>query len=302
MKYVAFASSLSSRLLAVGLVLSAWPGLRAAAAEPPMEKRILLGPEASPPWSVAESTVETSSVRTRTGKPVLHWHITVDHFAGELKYPIGWPRANCALRDAAARDWSQWDYFQFWVYTDTTRTALPREPVGLTLYTPDKQNGYLRPLTELAKGQWVQVRIPVSQVPRHQDVRLMQFHISESQYRHEDQLDLYFDEIALARYAQPTLLEFAPEGDVTFADAKQLPLRFKLAGVKPGERVQVVCELRKGGTAVAQTAVEAVRGPQRVTVDLSRVKPEAGEYEVVARAAGGAEAAARVRLVESPWK
>ena len=90
--------------------------------------------------------------------------------------------------------------------------------------------------------------------------------------------------------------------DVTFADAKQLPLRFKLAGVKSGEGVQVVCELRKGGTAVARTAVEAVRGPQRVTVDLSRVQPEAGEYEVVARATGGAEAAARLRLVESPWK
>ncbi len=206
------------------------------------------------------------------------------------------------MRDAAARDWSQWDYFQFWVYTDTTRDALPREPVGLTLYTPDKQNAYLHPLTELKKGEWVQIRIPVSQVPRHHDVRLMQFHISESQYRHEDQLDLYFDEIALVRYAQPTLLEFAPAGDVMFADAKQLALRFNLTGVKPGEGAQVVCELRKQGTALARTAVEGVRGPQRVTIDLSRVKPEAGEYEVAARAAGGAEAAARVRLVESPWK
>ena len=28
----------------------------------------------------------------------------------------------------------------------------------------------------------------------------------------------------------------------------------------------------------------------------------AGEYEVVARATGGAEAAARLRLVESPWQ
>jgi len=75
-----------------------------------------------------------------------------------------------------------------------------------------------------------------------------------------------------------------------------------LAGVKPGESAPVVCELRKGGIALAQMTVEAGRGPQRLTLDLSRVKPAAGEYEVVARAAGGAEAAARVRLVRSPWQ
>jgi len=302
MKHIAFGSSPSSRLVAAALVLAVWPDSHATAAEPPMERQVLLDPESSPRWTVAESSVETLVVRTRTGEPVLHWHITVDHFTGEPKYPIGWPRANCALRDAAARDWSEWDYFQFWVYADTTRDALPREPVGLTLYTPDKSSAYHRPLTELQNGQWVQVRIPLSQVPRHHDVRLMQFHISESQYRHQDRLDLYFDEIALARYAQPTLLEFAPEGDVMYADEKQLALRFNLAGIRSGERADVVCELRKDKAAVARTAVQAVRGPQRLTFDLSRVKPAAGEYEVVARAAGGAEAASRVRLVESPWQ
>ena len=285
-------------ILAVGLA----PCAATAESEPRLEKRIVFAPEAASTWSVAESTVERSTARSRTGSPVLHWHITVDHFAGEPQYPIGWPRANCALRDAAARDWSGWDYFQFWVYTDTTRAALPRDPVGLTLYTPDKQDAFHRSLTELKKGEWVQVRIPLAQVPRHQDVRLMQVHISESQYRHQDQLDFYFDELALVRYAQPTLLDFAPEGAAMFADGKQLPVRFQLAGVKPGERVDVACELRKGKTVVARTTVEAVRGPQRVVIDLSGARPEAGEYQVVARAQGGAEAAARVRLVASPWQ
>lgn len=291
-----------SRIVAVALTLAVLPGLRLEAAEVAMEKRILLGPESAQQWSAPESTVQTSTAHVRSGSPVLHWHVTVDHFAGEVKYPIGWPRANCSLRDAADRDWSAWDYFQFWVYTETTRDALPREPVGLTLYTPAKPDVYNRPLAELAKGQWVQVRIPVSQIPRHQDVRGMQFHISEAQYRDQDQLDLYFDEIALARYAEPTLLDFAPETALMFADEKQLAVRFQLAGIKSGERVEVACELRKGGSAVARTAVEAGRGLQRATIDLSRVKPEPGDYEVVARGTGGAEAAARVRLVASPWR
>ena len=302
MRGTAFACIELSRIIGAALALAALPGLRVAAAEPPLEKRILLGPETAPQWSAAESTVKTSTAHVRSGSSVLHWHITVDHFAGEPQYPIGWPRANCSLREAAARDWSEWDYFQFWVYTDSTRAVLPREPVGLTLYTPEKPDVYNRPLTELKKGEWVHVRMPVSQIPHHQDVRGMQFHISESQYRHQDQLDLYVDEIALARYAEPMLLDFAPEAAVMFADEKQLALRFNLAGIKSGDRVEVVCELRKGGAAVARTVVEAERGPQRMTIDLSRAKPEAGDYDVVASGKGGAVAAARVRLVDSPWK
>lgn len=302
MRRMVFVRVESSRMVAAALALAVLASLRLAAAEVAMEKRILLDPESARQWSAPESTVQTSTAHTRSGSPVLHWHITVDHFAGQPDYPIGWPRANCALRDAAARDWSEWDYFQFWVWTDSTRDVLPREPVGLTLYTPQKPDVYNRPLAELKKGQWVQVRVPVSQIPRHQDVRGVQFHISESQYRHQDQLDLYFDEIALARYAEPTLLDFAPETAVMFAGEKQVALRFQLAGVKPADRVEVVCALRKGGSTVARTVMEAGRGPQRATIDLSRAKPEPGDYEAVARGTGGAEAAARLRLVESPWK
>jgi hypothetical protein len=301
MKSLTFVYSLSSGLFTGMLVFAAFPKT-CEAAEPPLEKRIVFGPESAPQWSAAESTVESSAEPSRTGAPVLHWHITVDHFAGEAKYPIGWPRANCALRDTAARDWSNWDYFQFWVFTDTTRAALPRDPVGLALHTPDKQDAYTRLLSELKKGEWVQVRIPLSQVPRRDDVRLMQVHISESNYRHQDQLDFYFDEIALLRYAQPTLLDLAPESAVMFADAQQLAVKFQLAGVKAEDRVEVVCELRRDGNVVARTAATSGRGPQRMLIDLSRVQPAAGDYDVVGRAPGGAEAVARVRFVESPWK
>lgn len=302
MKHPTFVRSPSFRIGTAMVLLAALLGSLAAGAEPPLEKRTVFGPESAPQWSAAESTIETSAEPTRTGSPVLHWHITVDHFAGEAKYPIGWPRANCALRDAAARNWSDWDYFQFWVFTGTTRAALPRDPVGLALYTPDKQDAYTRPLSELKKGEWVQIRIPLSQVPRREDVRLMQIHISESNYRHQDQLDFYLDEVALLRYAQPTLLELAPESAVMFADARQLAVKFQLAGVKAEDRVEVACELRRNGQTVASAAATSGRGPQRVTIDLSRAQLASGDYDVVARAQGGAEVTARVRLVKSPWK
>jgi len=293
--------SLPSRLAVAALVLNVWIDA-SAAGEPALEHRIIFGPESAPQWSAAESTLTTSTTLTRTGSPVLHWHVAVDHFAGEAAYPIGWPRAHCTLRDAAVRDWSEWDYFQFWIYTGTTRDALPREPVGLALYVPDKDAAYRRPLTELKKGEWVLIRIPLSEVPRRHDVRMMQVHISESNYRHQDQLDFYFDEIVLARYARPTLLEFASESAVMFADARSLAVTFQLAGVTADQRVEVVCEMRQGGNAVARAAVQAGRGPQRVVLDRSGASLPAGDYEVLARVQGGATAETRIRLIESPWK
>lgn len=290
--------SLPSFLLTLGFLRC---GLFAG--EPLMEKRTIFGPSSAQLWSAVESTLEFSTNRTKTQQPVLRWHILVDHFAGEAKYPIGWPRISVPLREATARNWSGWDYLQMWIYTDTSRPALPRDPVGMSLHTPDKEGAYHRSLAELKKGEWVQIRIPLSQLPRHDDVRLMQFHISESQYRHQDQLDFYFDEITLLRYAQPTLLEFASENAVVFADVKQAAVRFNLAGVKSSESVEVVCELRQTGKALAQTSARAGRGPQRFVLDLSRAQLTTGDYELVAHAVGGADTAAtKVRLVESPWK
>lgn len=267
-----------------------------------MERRLLFDPAAVREWSVAESTLETSSAHTRTPKPVLHWHITVDHYAGEPNYPIGWPRVACALREAAARDWSAWDFLDMWVYTETSRPALPREPVGLTLQAPDKQAAFTRPLVELKPGQWVRIRIPLTLLPRANDVRLFQLHISESNYRHQDRLDFYLDEIALVRYAQPTLLDFTSEQSVVFAGTRQLPVRFNLAGATSGHLLEVACELRQGSRRFAQATVRAARGPQRALFDLSPSPLQPGDYELVARAVGAAESAsARLRVVASPW-
>ena len=170
------------------------------------------------------------------------------------------------------------------------------------LNTPDKADAYSRSLDELKKDEWAEIRIPLSEIPRHGDVRSIQFHISESKYRHQDRLDFYFDDAALLRYAQPTLLDFAAECAVVFADVKQLPVRFNLTGVKPDEKAEVVCELRRDGKAAAQTTLSATRGPQRALLHLDAATLAPGDYELVARVQGGSQATARVRLVESPWK
>jgi len=268
-----------------------------------MEKLLLFGSDSAKMWSPAESTVTPSAERVKVSKASLHWRVTVDYYGGEKNYPIGWPRFSHGIPEGPQRDWSGWDYLSMWVYTETSREALPREPVGLGLYTPDKSSAHNRIPSELKKSEWVEIRIPLSQIPRHHDVRSMQFHIAEARYKHGDTLDLYIDDIALLRYARPTLLEFGAENTVMFAGVQHVPVGFQLAGVKPGQSAEVACELRRGGKATVCATVRVERGVQRVALDVGRKKLAPGDYELVATVAGNPQpATAKVRLVESPWR
>jgi len=285
-------------LIAVAVIAHAEPV--ALQAPPVMEKQLLFGGATTKGWSPAESTVEVSPSRVKVNPTALHWHVTVDYYAGEAKYPIGWPRFG-ALIPEPARDWSAWDFLHMWIYTTSSRPALPREPVGLGLHVPDRANSYSVRLTELKLNEWVKIQIPIAKIPRPHDVRLIQFHISESDYKHGDKLDLFIDDLALLRYAQPTILDFSAETTVTFADTKTLAAHFQLSGVKPGETVPVAYELRRDDKVVARATTQATRGAQRISLPLDK-KLSPGSYELPVRAGGGSEATARVRLVESPWR
>lgn len=267
-----------------------------------METLVLFGPDSAKSWSVAESSLEASSAHVKTSRAALHWHVTVDYFAGEKNYPIGWPRFGHSIPEPM-RDWSAWDYLHAWVYTTTSRAALPKEPVGLGIQAPDKPSTFNVRLTELKPGAWVEIKIPVSRLAQPADVRNLQFHISEGDYKHGDQLDLWVDDLALLRHAEPTLLEFAAENAVMFAGARTVPVTLQLAGLRPGQRAELACELRCDGRVVARANASAERGPQRIALDVGGRKLPAGDYELAAKVGGGSrESTARLRLVNSPWR
>lgn len=270
--------------------------------EDAMEKLPLLPNAGAKTWAPAECVIEPSAAHVKTAASSWRWHVSVDHFEGEAKYPIGWPRAGHSIAEGPLRDWSGWDYLRMWIYTDTTRAALPREAAGFGLHTPDKAGGFNRPLNELRKGEWVEVRIPLSQIPRHQDVRHLQFHLSESNYQHGDQVDFYLNDVALLRHRSPTLLHFAAENAVMFADAQHIPVNFQLAGIAAGEQVAITCELHRDGRPVARIVTPAMRGSHRVVLDRGRNSLPAGDYELKAAVGGRPQPqVARIRFVESPW-
>lgn len=268
-----------------------------------MEKQLLFGGASAKGWSPAECTVDVSTAHVKVNGTALHWHVPVDYYSGEAKYPIGWPRFGRTIPEGPQRDWSAWDYLHMWVYTASSRTTLPKDPAGLGIQAPDKGRGFSMILGELKLGEWVEIKIPIAKLAQPGDVRNIQFHIAEANYRHLDQIDFYIDDLALLRYAQPTLLDFAAGTAVAFADAKGVTARFQLAGVKPGDTVPVVCELRRDGKVVAGATTQAGRGPQRIIIEPARGTLAPGMYELTARAGDGPSAPpAALRVVESPWR
>ncbi|MBI5693615.1 MAG: hypothetical protein HZC55_26360 [Verrucomicrobia bacterium] len=274
-----------------------------AAGPPALERMPLFTPAELKAWSTAESTVAVSTDRTHDGAPTLHWHVTVDYQTGEPKYPIGWPRVSRGIPAGPLRDWTKWDYLHAWVFVASSRDKLPAIPAGLGLHTPDRAGAFQRTLTELRVGQWVELKLPITQIPRAHDVRQIQFHIAEQNYRDGDQLDFQVSDFALVRYAAPTILDFAPESAVLYADAAQIPLRLHLAGVPEGAATALACELHREARKVAAATLRGTRGSQIVALPLDRHRLAPGEYELRAVVGGGTSTAtARVRLVSTPWK
>lgn len=290
-------ASVSSLLLAFGGVFAAM------AEEPKMERRVLSDGAAAKAWSQSEATMESSTDVVKTGGPSLHWRVTVDHHAGEPKYPIGWPRVSLALK-GGARDWSAWDYLHFWIRMSTSRKELPRVPAVLNI--PQGAAGKTAPfmliLSDLKKDRWLEVRIPVAKLAVAKDVHMLQFNIAEDQYHHQDTLDFYIDDLALLRHATPALVDFTAVNAVMFSDARSVPASFMLSGIPAGEPRRVTLELRQAGAVIAASDYTTVRGTQRLVLDVSKAVLKPGEYELAGSVEGGAAALSSVRVVASPWQ
>jgi len=283
-----------------------WLGaaLAAAAASEPdtsgWESRVLLSAAVTSRLSAAESTVTVEPAGGPGGGAALRMGVVVDHFGGEEKYPVGWPRIARTLEDVADRHWSAWDYLRLRIRAETPRAALPATPLSLTLRAPDKARSFSRSLDEVRKDEWVEILVPVPAIGDPSDVTSMTLSIADANYRHGDRVDFRIGEVALVRPREPVLTEFAPAAGAIWADARWLPVRFRLLGVPDGGQAAVRFELREGARVVGRSAFSGGRGGHRALVDLPAPRPGAYTLHPLAGAREAA-APARVRVVESPW-
>ncbi len=267
--------------------------------EPAMEKLVLADGENGAKWNSAEATMEPDATHARSGK-AMRFHVDVNHLTGEPAYPIGWPRTYTSV-PAEKQDWSKWDFLDFWVYSDSSRDELPKTPLGLIVRSPDRQQSFHEHLTAVKKGEWTHYRFPVAKMPVPMQCTAVQFVIAEADYAHGDVVDFWIDDLALLRYAEPTLLGIRPQRQVIYADAATLRVEVELTGVDDGKTVEVDVALRRDGQTVASTTARLPSGIASVVLPLKATEP--GPYEVEAIIAGSPRTlGGPVRVITSPWE
>jgi len=213
-------------------------------------------------WSTGspmETTLSASDQHVKQGSRALKFGNVVDHTRGEKNYPIGWPRTSKSLAKAKLTDWSGYDYFQCWIYVDTSRDALPGNPLGIGFSHTGHRRTSSFPLKEVRKDQWVKIVIPIAKLIDPKDVQGVQFHISESSYKHLDRVDFYIDDMVLTRYVDPAIAELATDRRLLYHNDRQIAALYTLMGHRDMEHVRAEFEIGQGATTVAKTAAHPER-------------------------------------------
>ena len=116
-------------------------------------------------WSPAESTVSVAKEKF-SGRPVLKWEAPVDHFKGETKYLIGWPRTYFTTfkrQPQVISDWSSWDNFEFEI-----RVKLEKDDANkgapISLHFTSTPPGISLPLRNLHDGKLHTISVPTSKL------------------------------------------------------------------------------------------------------------------------------------------
>jgi hypothetical protein len=227
--------------------------------------------------SPEETQLSSSAAHVKQGSAALKFANVVDHTKGEKAYPVGWPRAGTDLAKMKLTDWSAFDLFECWIYTETSRDHLPNAPLTVGFYHSGPKRSTSVPLNTVKKDQWVKFAIPVSQIEEPQDVQRIQFSISEANYRHGDRIDFYIDDPVLTRYVQPAIASFELDRKIMYADETYVVGRFTLAGHQGLETTRVQLTVGPADRPVTSATTVATRTGE-ITAKLS-TSPPAGLCE-----------------------
>ncbi len=209
----------------------------------PKERLLLDDMEDVSDWyngSPEETMLSTNAAHVKQGKHSMAFANVVDHVKGQADYPVGWPRTGKRLGKSGPTDWSDYDFFECWIYVDTSRPALPGTPLALGFsHAGQKTKSHFR-LKEVEKDRWVKIIIPTSKLIDAKDVQSLQFNISESDYKHGDRVDFLIDDVVLTRLVNPTIVALDVDRNILYSSDRQITALYSLMGQRrhPGLNVR----------------------------------------------------------------
>jgi hypothetical protein len=254
-----------------------------------------------------ETRISASDLRAKQGRAALEFANVVDHTKGEPKYPIGWPRTGKDLEKLGLSDWSDYEFFECWIYATTNRESLPKTPLGVGFYHSGPRRSTSFPLMEVCKDKWTRISIPISKIELPGDVRRVQFNISESNYAHGDQVNFYIDDIVLTRVAHPVIGRLDLRRRVVYTNERHLTSTFELLGNQQDVDMDVLLEIGDGDKVIARTQDANRRLHGEITLKLETGKqltPGTWWAKLTLRGRDGTELHRRqatFRVIEGPF-
>lgn len=238
-----------------------------------MERLVLDDGEDASVWyngSPEETTVSCGSEHVKQGRFAIKFANVVDHTKGEKNYPVGWPRTGKDLAKLKRTDWSEYDYFECWIYAKTSRESLPKVPLGIGFYHSGPKQSTHIPLKQVRKDAWVKIVIPVAEMAAPEDVQRVQFNISEADYKHGDQVEFYIDDMALTRFATAVVAELVLSRTVLYANDPVLTAVYRLAGRQPADDLAAEFAIGRGPDEPAASVQAKASRQGEVSLTLKR--------------------------------
>ena len=252
-------------------------------------------------WSPAEA--EILSADPVDGHAAFIFHVPVDHFAGEPKYPIGWPRAY--FGGAASINWKDYDAFQFKIYTKMNRDTLPKKAFSLAFRNPDKGKNIEVPFGKdnLRLNEWTTFTMPINRLAKLPSIHTIGFYVCESDFNHGDTLDFTFGGFRLIRSSAVKITSLECNG-ISYRETPALDVKVTAEGSSSTIGKGVPFALTDAtGKLIRLETLPVTRGINEIKMDVSELRLKPGDYQLTAFPKE-AEKTIRVgfKIVDSPWE
>lgn len=253
-------------------------------------------------WGPSECTVEASRDLKADGRPTVHVHMPVDHFGGEKKYPIGWPRMYMKLRKPSETSWDEFERFEFMFYARMSRPKPPPQVATFHILCPDRRKATYHRFRKIELNKWITVSVPIRQIKSLPDLVRLGLNISESNYKHGDKVDFYLGGFRLVRSAEFSVAAMKIRAAVVYRGQPKLRVELHVTG--PLARISrgVPFTVRQGKRVLRKETLPVRMGIQTLQIDIGELKLGPGRYSLVAfEGAADRRKAGDFRVVEAPW-
>ncbi len=250
-------------------------------------------------WTCWESTVQIEE-ELLFDRPILSQYIAVDHYGGETKHPIGWPRVHFKVKDEEG-DWQDFDTLEFKVRAEVSRPEMPKIPLSLRIENKNKK-GYSLALNP-THGEWKTISIPLADLPAPQQITSLRFNISDSNYQHGDVLRFLFSGFELQRSRSCQVDKLKIVGPAIFSGGARLELEISISGPLAETARGVPLQIRQGEKILRLETLPVVRGRSDLSLDIEELRLQPGNYLLTAFPDDSARRReAPFSVIQSPWE